>query len=351
MTTTQKQTSALHAFDTTVALKKLNTLAVPASAEYYCKINSVLQLQKLCQQPHLPTPQWILGGGSNTVFIQDDIPGLIWHVAIKGIHKLAEGAKHVDVGVAAGENWHEWVQYCISRNWYGLENLIGIPGLVGAAPIQNIGAYGVEVSDSLLWVEAIELATGDKKRFDCQSCHFSYRHSIFKTHNMRHRWLITQVAFRLHKEPCYTLHYPGIQTAIQGETPTLATIAATILQLRKAKLPAPKKTPNAGSFFKNPLVTKEKALALKKEFPTVAIHTLNNQYKISAAWLIEQAGLKGKLVNGIGSAKQHALVLINEQQRPGKEIVAYAEYIRQQVVQKFGIPLDYEAQCIPLIKD
>lgn len=330
-----------------VDLSAFNTLATPATAAYYFKVENVSELIALIKQNNLPTEQWILGGGSNTVF-STNFAGLVWHVAITGIKVINKSEQHIDIEVGAGENWDKFVKYCIQNQWAGLENLSLIPGLVGGAPIQNIGAYGVEVSKYILWVEAVNLETGKISRIKNQDCDFSYRNSVFKSKQFYQKYLITSVAFRLNLQAEFNLSYAGVKEMLSNTAPSLESVSNAICKIRQTKLPDPAEHPNAGSFFKNPIVPEKTANKLLTEWPNMVLYKTKDACKLSAAWLIEQAGFKGKEIDKIRTHTKHALIIINDHKCHGGEVLKFAEKIKQVVKEKFDINLEYEVRITPL---
>mgnify|MGYP002700323758 CR=1 FL=1 len=285
---------------------------------------------------------YILGDGSNTLFIEEQAP-IIIKPNFKGI-KVAETASSYLVRVGAGENWHELVKYCLANEIYGLENLALIPGSVGAAPVQNIGAYGAELSQFCSEIKWYEFASKTIKSLSNNDCQFSYRNSIFKQ-SLYNKGLITEVIFNLPKLWRVNLSYAGLNEL--GENPTANQVMDKVISLRQAKLPDPAKLPNAGSFFKNPLVSEKKANTLKALYPSMPLYIQSNgQVKLAAGWLIEQTGLKGYRNNGVGVHEFQALVLVNYESDKGEDIVALAKYVQQQVLAKFDILISPEVRMI-----
>ncbi|TAE17018.1 MAG: UDP-N-acetylmuramate dehydrogenase [Bacteroidetes bacterium] len=286
----------------------------------------------------------VLGGGSNILFVRPvDEPVLL--MQYKGIQVVFETHKEVIVEVNAGESWHSFVSYCVQNNWGGLENLSLIPGTVGAAPMQNIGAYGVEVKDSIISVTAIEKVTLQKRVFTHQECAFGYRESIFKT-SLRNQFVVLSVRFVLQKNAKVNTSYGAIASELSAQNiinPSLADVAAAVIRIRQSKLPNPSEIGNAGSFFKNPIVGGLQAADLIKTFPTISMYAQpNNQQKVPAAWLIEQCGWKGYRQGDAGVHEKHALVLVNYGQASGQQIFDISTRIINSVYEKFGIQLERE---------
>lgn len=322
-------------------MQSLNSLALPAYAEYFCSVSDTEQLLgaiKYAQQNNLPiTP---LGGGSNIV-LAGDILGLVVHLNIKGISCAPAVGPQIDVTFAAGENWHEMVKHCLVKGWYGLENLSLIPGNMGAAPIQNIGAYGVELCDLFVSLRAIDINSGDSVELNHKQCEFGYRDSIFKQ-VCKDRYLITHVCLRLSTEPSTNITYPALAEALAGSTPTPQLVSEAVCRIRQEKLPDPANLPNAGSFFKNPVVTESELARLcidSERAPTYL--QPDGRYKIAAAWLIDQCGFRGERRGAVGVHRHQALVLVNYG-GTGTQLMALATEIQDAVAAKFGVDLDLE---------
>lgn len=329
-----------------VTLKHLNTFGVEAKANYFVAVLDTQQLIDLISfENFYHIPKFILGEGSNILFTKD-YPGLVIKVGIKGIQKLYEDENHIFIEAYAGENWHDFVMFCIERGYAGVENLSLIPGTVGAAPIQNIGAYGVELSNVFYQLKALDIKDGTIKIFSKEECQFSYRDSIFK-HSHKDHYIILSVILRLDKIPKYHIDYGNLKQTLkemQIKELNVKVISDAVIHIRKSKLPDPKKLGNAGSFFKNPIIPYETFLTLKKSFPNIPHFFVekDNAVKISAAWLIEQCGWKGKRFGDIGVYDKQALILVNYHQGSAKEIQELAEKIQKSVHQQFGILLSPE---------
>jgi UDP-N-acetylmuramate dehydrogenase len=289
-----------------------------------------------------------LGGGSNILFTRD-IDALVIKIAIKGIDLIREDEDFVWLHAGAGEKWHDFVMYCVANDYAGVENLSLIPGTIGAAPMQNIGAYGVEIKDVVETVEAISVETAEMRTFSNEECLFGYRESIFK-HALKGKLIITGVLFRLNKKPVYHIEYGDIRktlTEMNVETPSIKAISEAVISIRESKLPDPAKIGNAGSFFKNPEIPAEQFDKLKSDFPNVpGYHTMPGFVKVPAGWLIEQAGWKGYREGDIGVHARQALVLVNYGGGSGAEIKALSEKIQQSVQEKFGVSLNAEVNFV-----
>lgn len=333
-----------------VNLRPYNTFGLAVTARYFVSLQTTDDLRLLLssstfrQLPHL-----ILGGGSNVLFT-DDFDGLVARMEIKGINVVAEDDEHVEMMVGAGEVWHEFVTYCVERNLGGIENLSLIPGTVGAAPMQNIGAYGVEVKDVVVAVEGVHKDSGELRTFSNAECKFGYRESIFKQ-EAKDRYIITRVRFRMTKrDHKLNVHYGAIQETLNRmnvSQPTISDISSAVIQIRRSKLPDPAQVGNAGSFFKNPSITADQFHALAEVFPNIpSFPSTEGLIKVPAGWLIEQCGWKGKRVDDIGVHPHQALVLVNYGGGDGIKIWNLAMEIRDSVIQKFAIALQPEVNVI-----
>ncbi len=293
-------------------------------------------------------PKLILGGGSNVLFTSD-FPGLVLVNKLKGIRVVQEDEHRIELEVASGENWHQWVLHCVENGWGGIENLSLIPGTVGAAPMQNIGAYGVEVKEVITEVEYWDLEKRELFRLNNTACRFAYRESIFK-HELKGKVLITNVRFRLDKQRKPELSYGAIQDTLKemGIThPGLKEVSQAVIHIRQSKLPDPAQLGNAGSFFKNPEISVEEFEPIKRKHPEIPSYPMpDGRVKIPAGWLIEQAGWKGKQVGRTGSHARQALVLVNYGGASGEEVKALALEIIRDVREKFGIILHPEVNFI-----
>lgn len=331
------------------SLKPFNTFGIEAIANYFTVVDSIQNIQELLQTKEYNTnPHLILGGGSN-LLLTKNVDALVIKNELRGIEVIKETADAVFVKCAAGEVWHKFVLFCIDRNYGGLENLSLIPGCTGASPMQNIGAYGVEIKDTFFELEAIDVKTGTVHAFTKADCEFGYRESIFKR-RYKDRFIITSVTFMLSKHPVFHIEYGAIKQELDAmniSELSIKTISQAVINIRSSKLPDPKQIGNAGSFFKNPEVTKEKYEYLKAEFPNLVAYPLENgNYKLAAGWLIEQSGLKGYRTGDAGVHKLQALVLVNYGNATGKEIYDLSTYVLQTVNHKFGVELEREVNII-----
>lgn len=329
-----------------VSLKQLNTFGVEATAKYLSNIANIDDIQDLLEwkvQSDLPT--LLLGGGSNLLF-KDDYQGLIAKVCLLGKDIAEEDDEFVYVSAAGGENWHGFVRWTIEQGFSGLENLSLIPGNVGAAPIQNIGAYGVEIADYFYSLQAVDLESSDVLEFDKKLCQFGYRESYFKSQALD-RLLITSVTFRLPKKPEWKIDYAGVRNVLEGKSLNAERISDAIIQLRQTKLPDPTQIGNAGSFFKNPVLALSDWDKLKATNPDLPGYPQENTHiKTSAAWLIDACGWKGFRLNNAGVSDKHALVLVNYGQATGSELWQVAEDIISSVEEKFAIRLEPEPRVL-----
>jgi UDP-N-acetylmuramate dehydrogenase len=332
-----------------VSLKSYNTFGIDVTARYLVEIGSEGSLQTMLQLSDLQyLNKLVLGAGSNILLTQP-FDGVVVKVDLKGIQKIAETDQNVWLKVAAGEVWHDLVIHCLSNDYAGLENLSLIPGTVGAAPIQNIGAYGVELKDSFVSLEAVELATGQKHNFTHSDCQFGYRDSVFK-HEAKGRFVIMSVVFKLDKTPTFRLNYGDLQKTIDQmhrKSLTIKDVSDAVIKIRKSKLPDPAEIGNVGSFFKNPEITVLQFETLKKQFEAIPSFPIGPEtVKIPAGWLIEQCGWKGKQVGNVGVHAKQALVLVNYGNGSGLEIKRLSERIQDSVFEKFSISLSAEVNIV-----
>ena len=322
-------------------LKHFNTFGIDATARFFTVIQDPEELYSILNQFN-ETPKLILGDGSNILFTQN-YDGFVIKNAIKGIEHLSEDDNYVWLKIGAGENWHEFVMYCIQQGYGGVENLSLIPGTVGAAPIQNIGAYGIELCDVFSTLEAMNLKDGSIQTFTHQECQFGYRDSIFKN-ACKDQYAILSVVLRLDKKPKFCIEYGNIQEILQSmqiKDLSIKAISDAVIHIRRSKLPDPQKLGNAGSFFKNPLISQADFTELKKNFPDIPSFPAenSNSIKIPAAWLIEQCGFKGKRFGDAGVHEKQALVLVNYSASKGSDILELAQKIQQSVQEKFNVQL------------
>ncbi|RYY70638.1 MAG: UDP-N-acetylmuramate dehydrogenase [Chitinophagaceae bacterium] len=328
------------------SLKKYNSFGIDATARYFARFNSFDGLEE-CLSANIAS-RLILGGGSN-ILLTRNFDGIVLKNELTGISLVKQDEDHVYLKSGAGENWHRFVEYCIQKNLAGVENLSLIPGNVGASPMQNIGAYGVEIKDVFHSLEAFHL--NDKKiiEFGLKDCHFGYRESVFKG-KYKGQFVITSVTFKLNKAPTYNISYGAIQQELEAMGVTelsLANVSAAVIRIRSSKLPDPALIGNAGSFFKNPTVPNEQYLHLKNNFPEMVGYDLQNGHtKLAAGWLIEQCGWKGYRKGDAGCHVKQALVLVNYGDAKGKEIYELSTAIISSVKDKFGVELHREVNII-----
>lgn len=330
-----------------VPLQHHTSLALPGVAEFFCRAETLEQLQQALAFAHAKQlPLTLLGAGSNTV-VAGDAAGLVLAVALKGIALLAEDEKSVHIRVAAGENWHQLVSYCLAQGWFGVENLALIPGLAGSAPIQNIGAYGVELASVLEAVDVLDLATGEVRQMAADACQLRYRDSIFKC-KLKGRVVITAIYLGLHKTPQANVQYPELRAALAAvAAPTPKDVFTAVCALRTAKLPDPNQLPNAGSFFKNPVLAAEAAKRLLCQHPDIPHYPqADGRIKFPAAWLIDRAGWKGFRRGAVGVHRRQALVLVHFGGGTGAELLALANEIAADVAHKFAVQLELEPVVI-----
>ncbi len=332
-------------------LTHFNTLRLQSRAQYFAAPDTPAEAIALIKQYASQMPITVLGGGSNVV-LAAELPGLVLHPQFKGRRLLRQDDTQVEVALAAGEVWDQVVAWSLAQGWQGLENLSLIPGHCGAAPVQNIGAYGVELADVLVGLTAINLTTAEEKQFSAAECDFAYRDSYFKS-QAPGQWLITEIVLRLNlqHQPLklgygdVAEHFAQLPVGKQNAQGLREVICA----IRSAKLPDPANLPNAGSFFKNPVVKTSQYQALKQQYPALVAYTLaSGEYKLAAGWLIEQAGWKGHQPGGVGMHSQQALVLVNHSQNATAEQVnAVAEQVRRDVFTQFGVWLEQEPLALP----
>ena len=331
------------------SLKPFNTFAVNVKAKYFTSVESEKEILEILQSKRFGSmDRLILGGGSNILFTKN-YDGLVIHYVEKGIRLLEDNEKYVIIESSAGEIWNDLVSYCVENKYYGIENLSLIPGTVGAAPIQNIGAYGVEIKDVFESLDGIDLETREKRSFNRKECKFDYRDSIFKR-ELKGKFFVTKIRLRLNKEKNFNLNYRALKDHLgkaNKEKLTINKVRETVNKIRMSKLPDPERFGNAGSFFKNPEVNEEKFLELKGDYEETVFFKLDlNKYKIPAAFLIEKCGFKGKRIGNVATYKWQALVIINMGSATGDEIKSFSEQIQFEVKEKFGIDLTPEVNII-----
>ena len=330
------------------SLQSLHTFGLAAQAGGIETLEELTTLEtRLDQNGFSRDTDLILGGGSNVVFI-DDVPGTVFLNRIRGRRVLSDDGNTVRIHLAAGENWHDSVRWTLKQGWCGLENLSLIPGLCGAAPMQNIGAYGVELSQVLDAVHVLDLCTGQFRQLPRQDCAFAYRDSRFKSAD-RGRFLITGIDLSLSYQPDLRLDYPGVRESLASmgiQQPNALQLSDAIIRLRRSKLPDPEFTGNAGSFFKNPVVSEARAETCRERWPDMPRHPTADGVKLSAAWLIEQVGLKGHRVGGVGVSEKHALVLVNLGDATGTDLLRLVDIIQTRLHDTFGLTLEPEPSLL-----
>lgn len=330
-------------------LKDLNTFGIAVTARQYASFKSVPELQELLKHPAIDKENLlVLGGGSNVLFTQN-YEGTILQNRIEGMTIVSENEDFALVEAGGGVGWHELVLFAIAGGLGGLENLSLIPGTVGAAPLQNIGAYGVELKDVFYNLEAVEISTGNLKIFDADSCGFGYRESVFKK-ELKGKYIVTHVTLKLQNKPAFNISYGAIKStmeAMQVKEITLKTLSDAVIAIRRSKLPDPAIIGNAGSFFKNPEISPAEFASLKEQFPEIPSYpAAHGNIKVPAGWLIEHCGWKGKKIDNYGVHTDQALVLVNYGGAQGNQIRALAYDIIDSVRQKFNITLLPEVNII-----
>ena len=332
-----------------ISLKPYNTFGIDAHAKSLTSFSSVEELKEILNSSiFIHQPFLILGGGSN-ILLTKDFDGLVLKNEIKGIEIIKEDADHIFIKVGAGENWHSFVMFCVKNNYAGIENLSLIPGNVGASPMQNIGAYGVEIKDVFHELEAVHVKDKTTKIFDLQDCEFGYRESVFKR-KYKNLFVITSVTYRLNKKPVYNTSYGAINQELEKmgvKELSIVAISQAVINIRSSKLPDPKEIGNAGSFFKNPQIPKQQFHELKELFADMPSFPVDDQHlKVPAGWLIEQCGWKGYRNGDAGCYPKQALVLVNYGHAKGEEILELSEKIIDSVRKKFGVELEREVNII-----
>ncbi|WP_108867940.1 UDP-N-acetylmuramate dehydrogenase [Aquimarina aquimarini] len=330
------------------SLKRYNTFGIEVFASEFATITSINELEDTLIKNE-NKPLFILSGGSN-MLLTKNINSLVLHISIKGITVTETSDTHVLVSSNAGENWHDFVQYCIKNNYGGLENLSLIPGYVGSAPIQNIGAYGVELKDTMVSCEAINISTRKKHIFLNNDCKFGYRNSIFKN-EAKGEYIITKVTFKLtKKEHQLNTSYGAIENALADQKitqPTIKDVSDAVIKIRQSKLPNPSEIGNSGSFFKNPVINSDHFIKLQQAHPNIPFYKIDkNHIKIPAGWLIEQSGFKGKRWGDAGVHQKQALVLVNYNNATGNEVLEISKKIVTTIKDKFNISLETEVNII-----
>ena len=330
-------------------LIKLNTFGIDVKAKYFTSINTVNELIEIKKSEKFKDHELlILGGGSNILFTKD-FNGLVILNNIKGKEIVDQNDDSIILKIGAGENWHELVMYCVDNGWGGIENLSLIPGNTGTAPMQNIGAYGVEIKETFVELEALEISSGKIVKFSNSECEFGYRESVFKN-KMKNKYIILNITLELNKNPILNINYGDVKAILETkkiETPKIKDVSNAIISIRQRKLPDPKKIGNSGSFFKNPIIDINLLKLIEGKYPNVVSYKINeNKFKIAAGWMIEKAGWKGKKFNNFGVHENQALVLVNYGLANGKEIFNLSEKIILDIKEKFGITLEREVNII-----
>lgn len=328
-----------------ISLKNFNTFKVDVSARYFIEINYLSDLEELINSGILQNHKFfILGEGSNVLFTKD-FDGIIIKINIKGINIIETNDDYALIEAFSGENWSKFVEICVKNNLSGLENLAGIPGKVGSAPVQNIGAYNVEQKDAFVYLEGYDLLQNNFRKVFISECNFDYRNSVFKN-ELKDKFIITKVVYRLSKKFEPNISYVDLQNELKKfniTKPDLLYIYNTIIRIRKKKLPDVETFPNAGSFFKNPFIEENILKILKNDYPEIPHFPVkNNLYKIPAGWLIEKCGWKGYRKGDVGVSEKHSLVLINYSSATGEQVFELAQKIRHSVFEKFNILLEFE---------
>lgn len=324
-----------------------NTFRMDVKAARFMEYSSEEELTAFLASGGLTSPYLHIGGGSNLLFLSD-YPGLVLHSSVKGVETVAETDERVELRVGSGVVWDDFVAYTVEKGFYGAENLSLIPGEVGASAVQNIGAYGVEVKDLVVSVDAVDAATGKKRRFTREECRYAYRDSIFKK-ELKGRYFVTYVTYRLSKLPVFHLDYGNVRAELEkdGMEPTLANVRRVIAAIRSNKLPDPKVTGNAGSFFMNPVVSQEQFDRLQTEYSEMPSYRLDgNRVKIPAGWLIERCGWKGKALGPAAVHDRQALVLVNRGGATGRDVLRLADEVARSVKERFGIEISPEVNLI-----
>ena len=331
------------------SLRNLNTFGIEVSARYFASFSDIEQARELLSNSLVKQlPILILGGGSNILFTRN-FDGIVIKNQLKGITLVNQTDTNYYIKSGAGESWNEFVTYCVENNYAGIENLSLIPGNVGASPMQNIGAYGVEIKDVFYELEALHIKTGEIHKFNLQDCQFGYRESVFKN-KQKGEYIITSVTYKLNKTPVFNTSYGAIDKELENmgvKELSISAISQAVCNIRTSKLPNPKEIGNAGSFFKNPIISASLFEKLKQEFPDMPSYPQSlNEVKTAAGWLIERCGWKGRQIGDAGVHKNQALVLVNYNKATGSEIFDLSSKIIADVKGKFGIELEREVNII-----
>ncbi|MCC3216085.1 UDP-N-acetylmuramate dehydrogenase [Chryseobacterium sp. X308] len=332
------------------SLQPYNTFGVEAKARYFTEVNTIDELKEALIFAKTQNLQLLFLGGGSNILLTKDFDGLAIRLSLRGISEEIINENEVLVTAKAGENWHEFVMYCLQKNYGGLENLSLIPGNVGTSPMQNIGAYGTEIKDIFVSCEVLDLENLELRTFNLEQCRFGYRDSIFKQEG-KGRYVILEVTFKLtQKDHHIKTEYGAIQSELENlgiENPTIQDVSKAVINIRQSKLPDPKEIGNAGSFFKNPTIPLAQYEALKQKFENIQGYPNGDGVKVPAGWLIEQCGWKGKQIGNVASHKLQSLVIINATgSATGKEIFDFSTEIINSVKEKFGIELEREVNII-----
>jgi UDP-N-acetylmuramate dehydrogenase len=328
-------------------LKTLNTFGIDCTAKEFVEFNSENDFEKVDKAFADAEKLYILGGGSNTVFLSDRFEGSILKIGNLGKKIISQEVDSVAIEVSAGENWADFVRWTCENNYSGLENLAAIPGQVGASPVQNIGAYGMQVADRILWVEVHNMKTSDNYRIMNRDCEFGYRYSRWKTSHKEE--LIYKVVFLLDRQYQPKLDYAAIKSYVEENKINPITpikMCDIVTKIRNSKLPDPQILGNAGSFFKNPTISQEKFIELQEKFPQIVSFSQEDTIKLSAAWLIEQCGFKGERYNCVGMHAKQALVMVNYGGARGEDVLNLANLVKEKVNEKFGVRLEIETHLV-----
>jgi len=331
-----------------ISLKPFNTFGIDVKAKYFVSVSDILELKEVLSLNSYPN-KVILGGGSN-MLLTKDIESLVLHINMKGISIISENENTVLVKANAGENWHDFVLWCLEHNYGGLENLSLIPGNVGTAPIQNIGAYGVELKDTFISCDAIDVNSCELHLFNKSDCEFGYRNSIFKQ-NAKGKYIITAVVLQLTKKDHHlNTQYGAINSELEKMgiiKPSIQDVSKAVIAIRESKLPNPKDIGNSGSFFKNPVISLAQFKSLKNNFPEIPSYIISdNEIKVPAGWLIEKAGFKGKRFGNYGVHKKQALVLVNYGNAKGSDILALSKIIQKTILRLFDVAIEVEVNIL-----
>lgn len=339
-------------FSNNFSLKKYNSFGIEAKAKYFSGFSTREELEFLLQSTEVKLNQLLVLGGGSNILLTDDYNGVVLKNEIKGIETVEETDEHYIIKAGAGENWHGFVMHCVENDFAGVENLSLIPGNVGASPMQNIGAYGVEIKDVFEELEAFHIKDKVMHKFSIEDCAFGYRESVFKNKH-KGEFIITSVSFRLYKKPFINTSYGAIQQELENmgvNEPGIKDVSRAVINIRSSKLPDPAMVGNAGSFFKNPMVDILKFEELKDKYSNiVAFPSGNGKMKLAAGWLIEQCGWKGFRKGDAGCYPKQALVLVNYGNAAGKEIYDLSESIIQSVREKFGVELEREVNVVGVV--